>query len=135
MNLTRAQLREGDYSTLFTRDPGAFIEAIIVNLLWSKDQPDEALTIANQRYTFDKWLEFYTANIRQEIEQEISQHQATKEMSLYRQGYRQGQIEALTHLPIKQTMFGKQVDLTAVSNNLSLLKAQEPRGVDRNEGI
>lgn len=134
MKITRDNLLASDYDTLFTRDPGTFIEAIIINLLWAdKDNVrTEAETIERQRYVFEKWLEYYTKNIREEIVTEFGINKA-KDTKTYRDGHIAGQIHALSTLPMKKSLLTKYVDLIEVANILRQLKAKEPIGVTKDD--
>lgn len=123
MKLNRKKLLESDYDTLFTRNPGHFIEAIIINLMWAKGTETEAETIARQRQVFERWLAFYSDHIRTEAT-------GTAEMKrLIAEAERRGKIHALSHLPIKKSVLSNYVDLIEVANILRQLKAKEPKAV------
>lgn len=129
VKITRKQLLESDYDTLFTRDPGTFFEGILINILWDKvpGSVDQEV-VARQRFVFEKWHKYFAANLRIDIEKELELAKA-KQTADYQNGHIAGQIHALTKLPMKNGAFGKSVDLAAVTATLKELKALEPRGV------
>lgn len=131
MKITRDQLHNSDWSTLFTRDPATFFEAIIITLLWDKSKERQNLDyeeIERQKFVFARWHKYFEANLRHEIEQELGLVK-TKATADYQNGHLAGQIYALTNLPIKSGALGKSVDLKAVTELLRQLKAKEPIGV------
>jgi hypothetical protein len=140
MQITRENLLESDFDTLFTRDPSTFFESILINILWDKEPKSVDMeVVTRQRYVFLKWLEYSFANQREEIisdqtlrNQIIGELMAAAPAS-YDAGFLAGQIHALTTLPVKKTMMSKTVDLIAVSEQLRKLKAQEPIGVKSHE--
>lgn len=142
MKITRDDLLDSDFNTLFTHDPATFFEGVLINILWVDDPKsvDMAL-VERQRHVFLKWLQFYTENLKIDYRKQVVEgmNAATKAaiadvatMS-ERQGFLRGRIHALHHLPIKKNMLGKTVDLMAVAEQLRRLKAQEPIGVTNNE--
>lgn len=124
MKLSRKKLLDSDYDTLFTRNPGHFIEAIIINIMWAKGKETEAEVIERQRLVFEKWLGFYTNHISIEATSGAAMQQTIADAE------RRGKIEALTNLPIKKGRLSNYVDLLEVSNILRQLKALEPKGVE-----
>lgn len=130
MKITKEQLLSGDLSTLFTRDPNTFFEAVLINILWDNERPGQVdhELIARQRAIFERWFKFFETNLRHDIEKELELAK-TKATADYQNGHIAGQIYALTNLPIKSGALGKSVDLKAVTELLRQLKAQEPIGV------
>lgn len=126
MKITRNQLLANDYDILFTHDPGTFIEAIIINLLWAKGNEVEAETIERQRYIFEHWIQLYSANLREDILQELGEDKTLVDRN-YQNGYLAGQIHALSTLPMKKSVISTYVDLIAVSEKLRTLKAEVPK--------
>lgn len=136
MKITREQLLSSDWSTLFTRDPATFFEAVIINILWDKQAPNGSIDyelVARQKFVFDRWFKYFETNLRRDLEQELGLIK-TKATADYQIGHLAGQIYALTNLPIKSGALGKSVDLRAVTELLRQLKAKEPIGVTHNEG-
>lgn len=131
MNITRDQLTEADFDILYTRNPGNFIEAIIVNLMWAKDNKDEAAVIARQRFVFERWLEFYSKFVWDEATAATAVS-PDKLKSLVDNAFRRGQLHALHNLPFKKGVLGRSVDLGAVAGTIRQLKAEEPVGVTSN---
>lgn len=133
MKITRAQLLESDFDTLFTRDPATFFEAVLINILWDKTPAsiDQAV-LARQKLVFERWHKYFEANLRRDIEKELGLIK-TKATADYQNGYLAGQINALANLPMRNGALGKSVDLNKVTELLRQLKAQEPIGVTTNE--
>jgi hypothetical protein len=121
MKITREQLLESDYDTLFTHDPGTFIEIIIINLLWAEKGKNEAEVIERQRFVFEKWLQYYSDNLRQDIVAELGSDK-NEAANTYQNGFIAGQIHALTSLPMKKSLLTQYVDLIAVAETLRQLK-------------
>lgn len=136
MKITRDKLLESDFDTLFTRDPGTFFEAILINILWDKTPADlDQELIARQQYVFEKWHEYFSVNLRQDIEKELAIAFEPIAGQAYRNGLLAGRIKALEELPFKRSGLGKTVDITEVTKILNKLKAVEPEGVsNENQG-
>jgi hypothetical protein len=122
-----------DYQTLFKKDPAAFFEAVLINILWDKEPSsvDMAL-VERQKRIFLKWLEFYAKDIADRLD---DRNQATMEVAYEaakRHGHKVGQIYALANLPMKKSILGPYVDLIQVAETLRKLKAEEPKGVVQN---
>lgn len=134
MKITRDQLLSGDWSTLFTRDPATFFEAVLINILWDNQVPDKIdhELIARQKFVFERWHKYFESNLRHDIEQELGLAK-TKATADYQNGYVAGQINALTNLPLRNGALGKSVDLNKVTEILRQLKAKEPVGVTTDE--
>jgi hypothetical protein len=135
MKMTKGQLLSSDWNTLFTRDPGTFFEAVLINILWDNRAPggniDQEL-VARQRFVFERWHKYFAANLRHDIEIELGLLKS-KATADYQNGHIAGQISALTNLPMKSGAFGKSVDLNKVAAELKRLKAVEPIGVSNHE--
>lgn len=129
MQITRDQLADSDYDILFTRDPGLFIESIIINLMWAKDpaNQDQAATIARIRFVFLQWLDFYANHMNEEYAKEQAGNYqvilTSLEKSAEQVGFHRGRLHALTNLPIRKGVLTSYVDLTEVANELRKLKA------------
>lgn len=131
MKITKDQLLNSDWSTLFTRDPATFFEAVLINILWDEQAAGKKIDhelIARQKYIFERWHKYFEANLRHDLEQELGLVK-TKATADYQTGHLAGQIYALTNLPVKSGVLGKFVDLQAVTEMLRQLKAEEPIGV------
>jgi len=137
MQLTKQQLSDSDYDTLFTRDPATFIEAIIINLMWAKDSSDQATIIATQKHLFESWLRFYSTNLREHVlvieRAAVASSEAERIAQAEARGELRGRIAALENLPMKKSLLSQYVDLVAVSAMLHELKAQEPIGITQHE--
>jgi hypothetical protein len=134
MKITRDQLLSSDWSTLFTRDPATFFEAVLINVLWDKQAPAGNIDyelVGRQKFVFERWFKYFETNLRHDLEQELGLAK-TKATADYQAGHLAGQIHALTNLPIVNGAFGKRVDLTEVTKLLRQLKAKEPIGVTTN---
>lgn len=135
MKITRDKLLESDLNTLFTRDPGTFFEAILINLLWDNEPSsiDQEL-VARQRFVFERWHEYYREYLIDDAKKILAKEYEPKLQRAYRNGELSGRIKALEELPVKKSGFGKIVDLIAVADTLKQLKAVEPKGVNDAEG-
>lgn len=133
MKITREKLLSSDWQTLFTRDPGTFFEAVLINILWDKEPGsiDHEL-VARQRFVFERWFKYHEGSLRMDIEKELKLAK-TKSGADWQWGFIAGQIHALANLPIKSGPLGKSVDLNKVTAILRQLKAKEPRGVTTND--
>lgn len=133
MKITKDNLLGSDWNTLFTRDPGTFFEAILINILWGKDGKDlDQHQIAKQRFIFEQWHEYYGTNLRFDIEQDIKAKLQPELDKANARGNLAGRINALQNLPMKRSGLSKTVDLIAVTELLRQLKAEEPIGVTTN---
>lgn len=133
MKITKDQLLNSDWSTLFTRDPATFFEAVLINILWDEQAAGKKIDhelIARQKYIFERWHKYFEANLRHDIEKEVGLLK-TKATADYQTGHLAGQIYALTNLPIVNGALGKRVDLNEVTKILRQLKAKEPIGVTK----
>lgn len=134
MKITKDNLLGSDWNTLFTRDPGTFFEAILINILWGKDGKDlDQHQIAKQRFIFEQWHEYFAKNLRFDIEREIKASLQPELDKAEARGNLAGRINALQNLPMKRSGLSKNVDLIAVTELLRQLKAEEPIGVTNNE--
>lgn len=123
MKITRRDLLASDINTLFTRDPGTFFEAILINILWDKSPEDlDPDVIARQRYVFEKWHEYYANSLAEDTKQALSAAYEPKLREAYLHGEKAGRMAALQELPFKKSGFGKVVDLTEVTRILNQLK-------------
>lgn len=130
VKITKDNLLGSDWNTLFTRDPDTFFEAVLINILWGKDGKDlDQAQIAKQRFIFEKWHEYYGANLRIDIENEIKAKLQPELDKAEARGNLAGRINALQNLPFKRSGLGKVVDINAVTELLRQLKAEEPIGV------
>jgi hypothetical protein len=133
MKITRDQLKASDFDILFTRDPGLFIESIIINLNWAKHEESEAQAIARIRYIFLRWLDLYANNATEEYAKEQSTAYtdilAKLETAAEQRGFMKGRIHALANLPIRKGVLTNYVDLDLVAKELRKLKAFAPEGV------
>jgi hypothetical protein len=121
MKITRGDLSESDYDTLFTKDPGYFIESLIINIIYAKETGEEVKTIARQRHVFEKWLKFYTGSIREQMLGEIEKQHTVQTSVLLADAERRGRIAALANLPMKKGMWADHVDLKEVVNIMQTL--------------
>lgn len=133
-------LSDSDYDTLFTRDPGYFIESIITNILYAsggmRSRPGDAAYVEIQKQVFLKWIGFYTNSLKAELMAEVGELHADHVAELVVAAERRGRILALSNLPFKPNLIGPdKVNLSAVNDILSKLKAQEPVGVIENEQV
>lgn len=120
------QLSDGDYTTLFTKDPMTFFEAVLINILWDKTPASiNHELIARQKLIFEKWFKYHEANLYFDLESAAD----TIRSEAYAAGHLAGRIHALTNIPIKRGALGKFVDISAVTEELRKLKAGEPTGV------
>jgi hypothetical protein len=134
VKITKEQLKSGDWSTLFTHDPGTFFEGVLINILWNDQAPgvvDHEL-IGRQKFIFERWFKYFETNLRHDLEKELGLLK-TKATADYHNGYIAGQINALANLPMRNGALGKSVDLNKVTAELKKLKAVEPRGVTTHE--
>lgn len=73
MKITRDKLLESDFNTLFTRDPGTFFEAILINILWDKSPADiDQELVARQKYVFLKWHEYFGNALAEDTRKELA---------------------------------------------------------------
>lgn len=129
MKITKAGLLDTDKNTLFTRDPSAFFESVLINVLWGKDGATiDQEVIERQKLVFAKWHEYFAANLRTDIEKELT----PQVLRANARGHLAGRIYALQNLPLKKTLVGQSIDIEAVTALLRQLKAQEPIGVTNN---
>lgn len=128
MKISKQKLLESDLETLYTCDPDAFFEAILINILWNGDSSViDHDTLARQKLVFHRWFRFYESSLKAEYDAAIS----SKNTYFYDCGFKNGQIKALNTLPFKKSVTrGKIVDLVAVAARLKELKAIEPKGVE-----
>lgn len=123
MKITRDKLLESDFNTLFTRDPGTFFEAILINILWDKSPADiDQELVARQKYVFLKWHEYFGNALAEDTRKELAKEYDPKLAQAHRNGELAGRIKALEELPFKRSGLGKTVDLLAVSELLKKLK-------------
>jgi hypothetical protein len=123
VKITRGQLIDSDYETLFTRDPKSFIEAIVINLMWAKGNETEMAIIERQRYLFEEWLKLYTVAIKEDAHAEHAAREQDNRQAVARTAFIKGQIAALSTLPLKKNKINQEVvDLARVTSELKTLR-------------
>lgn len=121
MKVAKAPMSEADYEMLFTKDPGYFFEAILVELSFSKNAADAEKLKA----MFIKWLGFYAASVREESMTELRKKNQEWLVTQMAELQNQGKLYALTHLPFKPSLIGSdKVDMAAVQLMIEKLKEQ-----------
>lgn len=109
-----SSLTSSDWETSLRNDAMTFIDAIVLTILYSDVDRDE--TVLRQRIVFSKWL----ANYRYTLQKGYD--------DLYKEALRKaevrGRIAALTTLPMKKSVLGEHVDLSAIITIINELKEQ-----------
>lgn len=113
-------LKESDWTAAFTKDPDAFITAVVLSSLFADKAHPEGF-LERQKLVFRKWLGFYSADFRETIASSV---QATYDHR-FEQAIKDAQVDVLATLPMKKYLGKTIVDMDEVKKKLDKLITKE----------
>lgn len=116
-------MSDDDWELALTRDPMAFFEAVVINIVFSEGGTRQDV-VDRQKAVFKRWLAYYNQSYRTTIAASEQTRYKQRMNKLIAEAERKGYLYALSNLPLKKSFGREIVDLGTVATMITKAKEE-----------